>query len=115
MIKNKNNDLNKINHYIQESLLTNLNINGKKIVNYLNNYLIYNKYLIKLNIITKYQDYNYHNNNIEIENQLINNEEKKYLEYERDELFIYNCNLTEPINDNKNKDIDFIKEIDYYE
>ena len=111
MIKNNNNnynDCNKINNYIQESLLTNLNINGKKIITYINNFLIYNTYLKKINKITKNQDYNYHNNNIEIENQLIKNEENKYFDFERDELFIFNCNLTKPINDNKNKDIEKI-------
>ena len=99
MIKNNNNynDCNKINNYIQESLLTNLNINGKKIITYINNFLIYNTYLKKINKITKNQDYNYHNNNIEIENQLIKNEENKYFDFERDELFIFNCNLTKPI------------------
>lgn len=104
-----------INNYIQESLLTNLNINEKKIINYLNNYLFYNKYLLDLNIITNNQDYNYQNNNIEIENQLINNEEKICLNILRDELFSYNNELTEPIIDNKNNDIDFIRQIDYYD
>lgn len=108
---NKKKNYKFINKYIQYSLMTNLNIEEKKVVNYINHILIYNKYLDNLQNITKNDKIKH--NNIEMYDYNTNKSEINLINFLLNESYtqlnIYN------VNNSIDENFNFEKEINYYD